>query len=175
MRANSPYREIADLRGARVAHAGTATTAGHLFPLYALKTRGLPPPDEFFGTFDEASSHEGAIRDLVEGRADAAAAKDLVFAEMVRENPGLRDEIRELAGSSPVPSNGFVTGPSMDPGLRGQIGRLLVEMDRSPRGREALGDLGANRFLSTTDADYANLYQMVDAVSEQLTDFHQQR
>jgi phosphate/phosphite/phosphonate ABC transporter binding protein len=175
VRANSPYRDIVDLKGARVAHAGKATTAGHIFPLYALKTRGLAPPAEFFGTFYEASSHEGAIRGLVEDRADAAAAKDLVFEEMVRENPGLRADIRELACSSPVPSNGFVTGPWMDPGLRRQIRRLLLEMDRSPRGREALGDMGAKRFIATTDSDYANLHQMIDAVSEQLVDFHQHR
>jgi phosphate/phosphite/phosphonate ABC transporter binding protein len=175
VRAHSPYREIVDLKGVRVAHAGTATTAGHIFPLYALKTRGLPPPAEFFGAFEEASSQEGAIRSLAEGRADAAAAKDLVFEEMVRENPGLRVEIRELASSPPVPSNGLVTGPRMDPELRGQIRRLLLEMDRSPRGREALGDMGANRFIATTDADYVNLYQMVDTVSAQLIDLDQQR
>jgi ABC-type phosphate/phosphonate transport system substrate-binding protein len=63
----------------------------------------------------------------------------------------------------------------MDPELQGQIRQLLLEMDRSPRGREALGDIGANRFTSTTDADYANLYQMVEAVSAQLIDLHQHR
>jgi len=175
VRDESAYRQMEDLRGARVAHAGLATTAGYLFPLYALRKRGLPPPSAFFGAFVEAGSHEAALRAVLEGRADAAAAKDLVLAELLREEPSLRGRLRELAASPPVPSNGFAAGPLLSPELREQIRELLLSLEQSPRGRKALEDLGADRFLPTTDGDYANLYDMAGAVSEQLVDFFQYR
>jgi len=175
VREESPYHRVEDLRGARVAHAGIATTAGYLFPLYALRSRGLPPPAKFFGSFDEAGSHEAALRAVLEGKADAAAAKDLVLAEMIREEPRLKGRLRELAASPPVPSNGFAAGPLLSPELREQIRGLLLSLEQSPRGLKALQDLGADRFLPTTDDDYANLYEMAGDVSEQLADFFQYR
>jgi len=175
VREESRYRRVEDLRGARVVHAGVGTTAGYLFPLYALKTRRLPPPGKFFGSFVEAASHEAALRAVLEGQADAAAAKDTVLAEMLREEPSLRGRLRELAAGPPVPSNGFAAGPLLSPELREQIRGLLLSLDQSPRGRKALQDLGAERFIPTTDDDYANLYEMAGAVSDQLTDFFQYR
>jgi phosphate/phosphite/phosphonate ABC transporter binding protein len=172
---NAFYRELEDLRGARVAHSGKATTAGYLFPVYALKKQGLPPPGAFFGEFFGAGSHEAAIRAVLEGRAEAAAAKDLVFEEMVREDPTLNEKLRGLISSPPVPSNGFAAGPLLGPELRKQIRGLLLSMAESPRGRKALRDLGAIQFIPTTDADYANLYDMVGAVSDELADFFQYR
>ncbi|GAB4261976.1 MAG: hypothetical protein Kow0092_11920 [Deferrisomatales bacterium] len=175
VRADSPYRRLEDLRGRRVVYAGKATTAGYLFPLYALRLRGLPPPEAFFGSFVDVGSHETAIRVVLEGEADAAAAKDLVAEEMMAEDPSLRPRLRVLETSPPVPSNALAVGPLVDPELRQQIRGLLLSMDQSPRGRKALRDLGATRFLATDDDDYANLYEMVQAVSDQLTDFFHYR
>ncbi|MHB8767127.1 MAG: phosphate/phosphite/phosphonate ABC transporter substrate-binding protein, partial [Deferrisomatales bacterium] len=175
VRADSRYRRLEDLRGARVAHPGRATLAGHVFPLYALKVRGLPPPQRFFKEFFDASSHEAALQAVLEGKADAAAAKNLVLHDMIRDDPALTGALRELASSPPVPSNGFAAGPLVSPELRAQIRGLLLAMDQSPRGRKALADMGAERFVPTDDADYQILYEMVGTVADQLTDFFQYR
>ena len=106
---------------------------------------------------------------------DAAAAKDLVVGEMTREAPSLGDRLRELDSSLPVPSNGFAAGSLLGAELRLQIRGLLLAMDQSPRGRKALADMGAVRFLPTEDADYINLYGMVNAISDQLVDYFQYR
>lgn len=175
VRDGSPYRGVEDLAGARLVHSGRATTAGYLWCLYALRTRGLPSPEAFFGSFVDAGSHEAALRAVLDGRADVAAAKDLVFQEMAAAEPGLRGALREVTASPPVPSNGFAAGPLLTPELKEQIRGLLLSMDQTPRGRKALSDLGAERFLATSDADYANLYEMVGAVSDQLADFFHYR
>lgn len=173
--ADAPYQEVEDLQGARLAHAGKTTTAGEIFPAYALAVRGLPPPQAFFGRIVDAGSHESAVRLVLQGHADVAAAKDLVVADMDREEPGLVGRLRALDASPPVPSNAFCAGPLLGAGLRRQIRSLLLSMDQSPRGIKALGDMGAVRFLTTADADYHNLYEMVEAISDQLVDYFQYR
>lgn len=175
VRAGSPYRRVEDLAGARLVHSGRATTAGYLWCLYALRTRGLPAPEAFFGSFVDAGSHEAALRAVLDGKADVAAAKDLVYEEMAAAEPSLREALREVAASPPVPSNGFAAGPLLTTELKEQIRGLLLAMDQTPRGRKALSDLGAERFLATSDADYAALYEMVGAVSDQLADFFHYR
>ncbi len=175
VRTDSPYRSVEDLRGRAVAHAGAGTTAGQVFPLYLLRTSGLPPPERFFDPFLAAESHEGALRALLEGRVEAAAAKDLVWRAMIREDPGLEGRLRMLAVSLPVPSNALATSVRVDPSLRDQIRGLLLAMDQSPYGRRALVEMGAERFVPTTDGDYANLYRMLETVSADLAGFFQYR
>ncbi len=175
VRADSPFRSLEDLKGRRVAHSGQTTTAGQIFPMYALKRRGLGTPETFFAAFEDAGSHEAALRRLLGGEVDAAAAKDLVWREMVREDPSLEGRLRELAASEPVPSNGFVAGPTVSPSLRRQIRTLLLSMHESPQGKKALIDLGADRFLPTADEDYAALYEMVQALSAELAGYFQYR
>ncbi len=175
VRADSPYRSVEDLRGRDAAYAGPGTTAGQVFPLYLLRTSGLPPPERFFGRYLAAESHEGALRALLEGRVEAAAAKDLVWREMVSEDPDLEGRLRVLAVSLPVPSNALATSLRVDPSLRDQIRGLLLSMDQSPYGRRALVEMGADRFVPTTDADYGNLYRMLETVSADLAGFFQYR
>ncbi len=161
VRADSPYRSVHDLRGRSVAHSGPGTTAGQVFPLYLLRTSGLPPPERFFGRYLAAESHEGALRALLEGRVEAAAAKDLVWAAMTREEPELEGRLRVIAWSLPVPSNALAASPRVDPSLRAQIRGLLLSMDQSPHGRKALVEMGADRFVPTDHDDYTNLYRML--------------
>jgi ABC-type phosphate/phosphonate transport system substrate-binding protein len=38
----------------------------------------------------------------------------------------------------------------------------MLELDKNPAGKAVLKNLGADRFIKTTDADYRNLYKMFD-------------
>jgi phosphate/phosphite/phosphonate ABC transporter binding protein len=164
VRSDSPYRKLEDLRGRSIALSGRYTTAGHLFPEFALATRGLPPMDRFFSRARDAGSHEAALRALAEGRVEAAAAKDVVYEEMVREDPSLRTRTRALLSSPPVPGDGFGVGPLIGASLGERLQQILLTMHQTDGGRRVLRDLGADRFVETTDEDYRALYQMTRAV-----------
>lgn len=161
VRAASPYRTVEDLRGRRIALAGKCTTAGELYPEYLLASRGLPPLHRFFSHAFDAGSHEAALRALVEGRVEAAAAKDLVYEEMVREDPALGAWTRPLSASEPVPGDGFGVGPGLGDALKGRLRQVLLTMHETDDGRRALRDMGAGRFVSTSDADYRPVYDML--------------
>ena len=107
---------------------------------------------------------------------------------LTSENPSMELDLRILAESPPVPSNAFVIRKEVDlpcfdchqrmagggsdeadiaVGLElgNTIKKYLLEMDRDPKGMEALTAVGnAQRFLETEDSDYSELYSMLEEI-----------
>lgn len=184
-RRDSGIRDWRDLEGRSFAMIAD-TTAGDVFPRVYLKRRGVLHPPSFLGRLVEVGSHDLAIRKVLDGEVDAGAAKDLVFDRLAREDPRIERELRVLAKSEPVPENALVVRSTVripcarchervgagirsaaaeelnEPRIRERLRQLLLNLDQTQDGRHILEALGADRFIETTDADYANLYRMID-------------
>lgn len=72
VRADSPYKTIADLKGKNLALVDPNSTSGNQAPRFFLHKAGHPV-DAFFGKTVYAGSHENAVLALVQGTVDAAA------------------------------------------------------------------------------------------------------
>ena len=70
VRADSPYRTLADLRGRSLAFTERLSTSGFLIPYYELTKQGYEP-DRFFGRLAFSGSHAQAVADVLNGQADA--------------------------------------------------------------------------------------------------------
>lgn len=154
---DSPIRAIDDLRGKRVAMIRT-TTAGHLFPIYEMHARGLlampdPPRTLWAGTHDEV------IIEVLEGRADAGAAKDLRLAEFSRVHPEYK--IRRLAQSAPVPENALVHRADLDRRVVEPLRSALLALDQSTEGQKLLAAFGAKAFVPCDAKEYEPVRQML--------------
>jgi phosphonate transport system substrate-binding protein len=159
VRQDSAIRAIEDLRGKRFAFVDQATTAGFLFPLMWFKQqradyRKLLRESYFAGT------HEAAITDVLDGKADIGAAKNTVFDRLAAADPRLRAELLVLARSPDVPENALAVRKDLDPAVRARLKTALVDMHEEPAGRAILEGFGAQRFIATTDADYEPLYEL---------------
>jgi phosphonate transport system substrate-binding protein len=134
----------------------------------------------------EVGSHDLAVRKVLDGEIDAGAAKDTVFDRLAGEDPRIERELRILAESDPVPENALVVRSTVripcarchekvgagirsaaaeeldEPRIRERLRELLLNLDGTEEGRRILGAVGADRFIETTDADYRNLYRMID-------------
>jgi ABC-type phosphate/phosphonate transport system substrate-binding protein len=139
------------------------TTAGHLYPMYALWQSGLLTSEKrprflWIGTHDEA------IRAVLEGRADAGAVKSHRLSTFERANPG--QKMRHVATSAAVPENALIVRGDLAGQLGSELGPLLMSMDKDPAGREALAQFGAMRFVSCSAGDYQAIYDMVDDLTD---------
>jgi phosphonate transport system substrate-binding protein len=72
VRADSPYRTIADLKGRNLALVDPNSTSGNQAPRFFLNKSGHDV-DALFGKTVYAGSHENAVLALTQGTADAAA------------------------------------------------------------------------------------------------------
>ncbi len=154
VRADSQIRNVKQLRGKRMAFVDRATTAGYVFPLAVLRKAGIRSPDGFFGEYYFTGSHDAAIAAVLEGKADAGAAKHSVYDRIRKENPAVDRELLIIAESPPVPSNGLCVRRDMNLVLQASLKKALIELENEEGGAEVLAQFGALRFIETTAEDY---------------------
>jgi phosphate transport system substrate-binding protein len=158
-----------------------ATAAADIFPRIYFKEHGILNMERYLGKIYWVDSHETSINMIAEGKVQAGAAKDYVYYRMIKKNPKLKKDLIILARSAPVPRNALIvykyihnvcydchhkkfasTDEVADirTGIELGLKDALLELDKTPAGKEVLAKLGADRFIETTDADYQNLYDM---------------
>ncbi len=157
VRKGSGIRDIAGLKGKRFAFVDNATTAGYLFPMVWFREHGIPEPRSWLGEVYFAGTHEDAIRDVVDGAADAGAAKTTVFDTMTREDPGLARGLVILARSEEVPEITLALDGGLDASVVERIRKAMLTMHEDPEGKEILASFGAQRFIPTSNGDFGHV------------------
>ena len=170
-RKDSGIRSAAQLKGRRFVFVDKATTAGYLLPLEYFRENGIRDYRRYFGETWFAGTHEGAIRDVLDRSADAGAAKSAVFLRMNQRDGRIGRELVILARSPEVPENGLAFRKDFDVPLRERIREILLGMSNDRAGTEILRKFGAERFIPTTDADYAPVYDYARHVGLDLTTY----
>lgn len=154
VRKDSGIRSVAQMKGKRLALVAKATMAGYLFPLVRLREAGVERPKAHFKEIYFAGSHDGTIRDVLDGKADVGASKNTVFRELAEANPRLANQLAVVAESVDVPENGLALRRTIDAAVKRRLRDALIAMDSDPEGQKVLRQFGARRFIATTDADY---------------------
>ncbi len=172
VRRDAGIDDIRQLRGRRLALVDRATTAGYLLPMVAFARAGVRDPRSFLGEMYFAGTHEDAIRDVLTGKADAAAAKSTIFERMVREAPPLAHTLVTLARSPEVPENALAVRAALDPALRQRLRAVLLAMGDDEEGRLLLEQFGAARFVPAEDADYEPVYRLAGEAGIDLATYH---
>ncbi len=161
-RKDSDIKSARDMQGKRFAFVDKATTAGWLLPLHYFKEHEIDDYQAWFSETYFAGTHEDAIYDVLNGKADVGAAKSQVFYRLAEENPALIEELTILATSPKVPANALAVRPDLDENLKKRLKKILLQMNHNAEGLQALKSLGAKRFIETTVDDYQPVFDFTD-------------
>jgi len=166
VRSDSNIRNIAGMKGKRLALVNQATYAGYLFPLYYFRSGGINNPDSYFSKITFTGSHDKAIFALLRNEADVACPKDLVYQRIIKDNPDLEKKFVILFTSNAVPSNTLCVDKELDPKLKKKLKEALLNLKKDPAAKGVLESLGgATGFVETRDADYRYLYETLRALN----------
>lgn len=86
-RSDSTIRSCRGMRGKRFALVNRETTAGYLLPLVFFRQAGVRYRDYLKDAYF-SGTHEAAIYDVLNGKADIGAAKNTEFERLAAEDPG---------------------------------------------------------------------------------------
>lgn len=153
VRKDSGIKNVRDMKEKRFAFVDKATTAGYLLPLRYFHENGV----EWKKYLKEgyfAGTHEDAIYDVLNKKADAGAAKNTVFNRIAVAEPRILKELVVLERSLDVPENGLALRKDIDELLRTRMKEALLNMHQDPEGMKVLKQFGAQRFIETGNADY---------------------
>jgi phosphonate transport system substrate-binding protein len=161
VREDSPIHSVKDLAGKSIVMVRT-TLAGHLFPMYELAQAGLiKGPDAckiiWVGT------HDDAVIEVANIRADAGAAKDLRIDAYASENNPVK--LRVIAQSDPVPENALVLRKEIAEQIGASLQKTLLRMNSNPAGKAALGEFGVTRFVPCNPQEYKAIYDISEKLA----------
>jgi phosphonate transport system substrate-binding protein len=153
VRKDSGIKTFRDMKGKRFAFVDKATTAGYLLPLryfheHEADWKNYLKEGYFTGT------HEDAIYDVLNNKADIGAAKNTVFNRLAKADARIAKELVILEKSPDVPENGLALRRDIDESLRNRMKEALLGMHLDPEGKKVLERFGAQKFIETTNQDY---------------------
>ena len=172
VRKDSNIKDRADMKGKRFAFVDKATTAGWLLPLNYFHEIGIEDYPAWFGETYFTGTHEDAIYDVLNGKADIGAAKNTVFYRLAAKDRRLLDELQILAVSPKVPANSLGVRKDLDTALKIKLRNLLLEMDQVEEGKRILRDFGAKKFIETSVTDYDPVFIYADRVKLDLKKYN---
>jgi phosphonate transport system substrate-binding protein len=165
VRADSGYKTLADTRGKPAAFTSPTSTSGYLFPFAKLvEEKCIPPhgdPKQFFSQVLFAGGYEQALKALVNGQVEIAAASD--YAPALYLNAEEQKKIRVLTEQGPVPTHCIAVKTDLSAELRQKISDALMKLNE-PQHQDLLKSVyGAQRLKRVThDAHISALKKAIE-------------
>ena len=154
VRKDSGIRTAKDMKRKRFAFVDKATTAGYLLPLEYFHENDISDYRTYFQETYFTGTHEDAIHDVLEGKADIGAAKNTVFDKLANADSRINKYLLVLKKSPEVPENSLALRKDIDESVRKKLQDVLLDMHNDPEGMDVLKQFGARRFIETTNDDF---------------------
>jgi phosphonate transport system substrate-binding protein len=171
VRKDSGIDTVADMAGKRFVFVDKATTAGYLLPLDFFSEHGIADYGTYLSESYFAGTHEGAIYDVLEEKADIGAAKNTVFDRLAKQDERIAAELVIVERSPDVPENALALRGDMPPAVKHLLKQTLLAMHEDQEGQEILRQFGALEFIETTDEDYEPVYRYAEHIGLDLPSY----
>lgn len=160
--ADKPYKQLADLKGARVGVSSRETAIGGLC-VSALNKAGIRA-DKDLGYVYEGKYQDVMANLLTTGQLDAICTGPAPWKEMNEKAPG---KYRILAQTAPIPGFALSIDGKLSQREKDKLTHILVGMGKTPAGKEALAAIkgsagGATDTLPTTGKEYFSAKRLLE-------------
>ena len=173
VRADSPVRALADLKGKKMVFGPVLSPGGYLTQYHTMLSAGLDP-EKTFGSYTflpGAWQHEKVVYAILYGAVDAGAVKVGDIERMEAEGKVRKSDFRVIAASPPVPNCTFFALAHVDAETAGQVREALLALsnrDFVAVNGERLNVLhrdGTKGYAPATDGEYDILRTMARATN----------
>lgn len=128
------YKNIADLKGKKIAFSSRTSTSGYLIPCWDLIKKGIIPEGgslkDFFGENNIffGTGYVSAVEQVLEGKAEAAAVSYYVYEKDKHLELAQREKLQVIQRQGPVASHTFCARMSLSAKDRSIIKDALIQI-----------------------------------------------
>lgn len=155
-RADAPFQRLEDSFGGRLAYTVDHSHSGFNAPRHhLLRFRAPERPTLYSAVVGPCVTPKRALDAVLTGEADVAPLDSLALDLMLRHTPGLRERIRVIASTDPVPAPPLVASPDVPADQVAALRAAFLEAGAFAETAMALDTLGLSGFAVAETADYA--------------------
>lgn len=158
-------KRIEDLKGKVFDSNSGSASVGKFFPRKLFKDRKLDM-DTFFSKVTASTRHDTVVYKVLNRDADCGTVKDSVFDKMAKADERVRNEIAILATSRKFPDGNLMFRKAAPPELVKTTSMVLLGMEKDPEAKEALGAVGADRFIPSPAREYEPLAKAIASLGK---------
>ncbi|MFM2084798.1 MAG: hypothetical protein RLY95_1616 [Pseudomonadota bacterium] len=164
VKATSPYKTVADLKGKKVAHTSPSSNSGNLAPIALLPAQGLTPGKDYDIKF--SGKHDQSVLGVGTGDYDAAHVASDVYERMAERGQIKESDFRVIYRSQRFPTSSFAYAHDLEPTLAAKMLKCFADY-RFPATMQKDFD-GADRFVSINYAKDWDVVRIVDKAAEKV-------
>lgn len=151
VRKDSPYQDVAQLKGKTIAFPAPAAFAATVLPLSNLKTLGIPIEAKY------VASHDSVYLSVFKGLYPAGGGIMRTFENF---DPGMRDRLRILWTTPEYTPHAIAAHPRVPPEVVQRLQEAMIRMHEDPRGAALLGGIGFKGLAAAHDAEYDDIRRL---------------
>ncbi|NQX71723.1 phosphate/phosphite/phosphonate ABC transporter substrate-binding protein [Paenibacillus alba] len=153
VKADSPIKSVADLKGKKIGWQGVTSAAGYVYPGFVLKKAGVDPVKDVTGV--QFQGHDKAIIALLNGQVDAVGVFQDIRANMTKDYPDVFKQTRILAFSDKIPNDTIAVRSDMDPTWKKKITDAFIAIGNDPEGQKVIFDVYSHKgYVATEDSKF---------------------
>jgi phosphonate transport system substrate-binding protein len=171
VKADSPYKDIHDLKGKTIGFVDPNSTSGYNAPRFYLH-KAVIDVDSFFGKSIITGSHENGVIALAKGTVDCAADwwnadDDSNLTRMVKKGMAKKEDFRIIFKSGLLPGSPYAYLSSLPDDLKQSIEQAFMAAPTKDKAAfDRLSDGKDKEFVSVTHKDYQDIVEMIQFVNE---------
>ena len=159
VRADSPYKALADLKGKKVAHTSPSSNSGNLAPRVFFPEQGLKPDDDYKVLM--SGGHDKSVLCVASRDYDMAPVASDVYERMVQRGAAKGEEFRVIWESETFPTSSWSMPHDLKPELAAKISSCFMDYKWSDGLKKEY--TGQDRFLPMT---YKDTWRPIREVAE---------
>lgn len=153
-----PIRSLRDLNGHSFAFGDVNSTSGHLMPAYFMRQQGVDK-----AVIDKAiytGGHDATALAVVNGKVDAGAMDELVFARMIKEEKLKDSRVRVFYTTPAFFDYVWAKRKGLDPAVAQAFANAMLSLNAGNAEQKPVLDLlSASKYVTAQDSSYDPLRQ----------------
>jgi phosphonate transport system substrate-binding protein len=154
----SGINSLANLKGHSFAFGDVNSTSGHLMPAYYMRAANVD--QGMLAKVLYTGGHDATALAVANGKVDAGAMDELVFANMMKSGKVTPEQVRVFYTTPAFFDYVWAARKGIDPKLSDSFADALLKLDASnPEHKVLLDLLNATKYLRADDSNYDKLRQ----------------
>nr|WP_295975288.1 phosphate/phosphite/phosphonate ABC transporter substrate-binding protein [uncultured Bacillus sp.] len=163
VRKDSGINKLEDLQGKRFAYTDPDSYSGRLTVISSLIDKGADP-EQFFSKTFYTYSHDYSVLAVAQGVVDGATVDSIVYDQMMKSDEKEIANLKVIDYGEWVGTPPIVVSNYLSDDIVSKVTTVLLTMDKDPKGKEILDQLGIEQFISLDQNTYAPINEMINKV-----------